>query len=134
MILQKDTYENVKSMLESPDEENVMVGLSCIENCDQSANLIYILCLIKETNISSSLWVKHAPETTELFKNLFKGSITFSSITWNNIIVYTQVYDTTIEDYQFLMDRFALYLKDMFNQGKDVIESVTITIKEKPKI
>lgn len=133
MILVKDTYENVKDMLESPDHENMIVGLTCIENADFRDNLIYILCLIKETNIIAKDWDNHAPETAKQFKNLFKGSITYSSITWNNIMTYMQMYDAPFEDYQFLMDRYSLYLVDALNGDKNVIESVQITVKQKPQ-
>ena len=133
MILAKDTYENVKDMLESPDHENTVVGLTCIENADFRDNLIYILCLIKESDIPAKQWEKHAPETAKQFKNLFKGSITYSSITWNNIMTYMQLYDAPFEDYQFLVDRYALHLVNVLNGDKNVLESVQIILKEKPK-
>jgi len=133
MILAKDTYENVKDMLESPDPENTVVGLTCIENADFRDNLIYILCLIKESDIPAKQWETHAPETAKQFTNLFKGSITYSSITWYNIMIYMQMYNAPFEDYQFLMDRYALHLVDTLNGDKDVLESVQIILKEKPK-
>lgn len=125
--LTQETYYNIKSMLESPDEENLLIGLSCVENSDLKLNLTYVLLLFKECNILQKNWVKHAPKTMELLKNVL-GQNYNATITFNIIMENMAIYKVPEEDYQFLMNRYAGHLLKKFKN----LEDIQIIIKTKP--
>lgn len=135
VILARDTYDSVKAMLESPDEENMVVAFQCIENGDFVSNLAYILFLLKEADVEGQLWKEHAPETTKKLTTLFKVDLVNApSITFKSIMRLMRLYKAPREDYQFFMDRYALHLVDQFNEGQEekVIEHIEITLKAHP--
>ena len=122
--LEKNTYESVKSMLESPDEENVEVAMECIRNTDLKTNLVYIMFLIKETVVTKDIWFLHVPEILKTINSITK--VDPINLSYNLILDIIKDYDLANEDYQFVMDRYAKYLKKRLG---DDIESIEITLK-----
>jgi hypothetical protein len=122
--LEKNTYESVKSMLESPDEENVEVAMECIRNTDLKTNLVYIMFLIKETVVAKDIWFQHVPKILKTVNSITK--VDPINLSYNLILDIIKDYDLANEDYQFVMDRYAKYLKKRL--GND-IESIEITLK-----
>lgn len=133
MNLEKENYEALKTMLNASDQENLVVAMECIENADFKSNLVYILFLIKESNVRSDLWNKHAPKTVMTFEKVFSVGIPSASISFSNIMRKLQLYEATQEHYQFFADKYAEHLLETFNgvHENPGIEEIVITIKKK---
>jgi len=125
-ILAKDTYENIKKMFESSDLENATVAVECIKNTDLKGNLTYLLLLLKETNITKQKWQEYIPDIFTTLDEITESKNFF--ISYKEILNVLSKYKVSSDDYQFFMDRYALYLKEMC--GED-IEFVSIKIKLK---
>lgn len=112
IVLGRDTYEQLKSMLESPDSENAIVALSCVEASDFKANITYVLLMMKEADVEFELWKKHAAETLKKYRALgiMKGHLTYKKIM--EVIIQ---YKVSLDDIQFFMNRFALYMMHEIN-------------------
>lgn len=128
MILDEITYSNIKNILESSDKENMIVGFECIENTDFKTNIIYILFLFKEADISSDMWKRNAPKATEIIENLFNIPFNKININYAQICDIITKFNVTWASYQFLMNRYAEHLKKYFNRDISQIETLTITI------
>jgi len=56
-------YKRLLKMLDSPDVENTVLALHCIDNMDFETNKVTILCLLKSSRISAQLWIDNANKT-----------------------------------------------------------------------
>ena len=56
-------YKRLLKMLDSPDVENTVLALHCIDNMDFETNKITILCLLKSSRTSPHLWIDNANKT-----------------------------------------------------------------------
>ena len=132
--LNRDTYPTVKAMLESPDPESVVLGLSCIEQSTFKPNVMYIGLLFLECNVRPELWKVHAPETTRLLRtiglDILDPPTTFKKLL-EKVLRYTQ----DIDDLRLFFNAYSLYLKNRLNKKLSstdiIIEEITITIKTK---
>lgn len=133
MKIELSTYENLKRMLESRDEENLVVAMGCIEQMDFRENLTYILFLLKASNVEPRQWEVYAPETTKKFINVFKVDLASSSLSFASILQLMKLYDVSQEDWQFYADRYAEHLMEKINKGAEepLISELIITIKSK---
>ena len=132
MKLEKDTYLTVKKMLESSDKENMVLAFECIENTNFEENMIYILLLLRETNIDNLAWIDNAPKTVaNLEKNVYHDSLSNATTDFRKLGTILREHKASEEDYQFFMIRYADFLKNTFNQDEDIIEDIIITIKLK---
>ena len=130
--LERDTYVNVKKILESADTEDHTVAFECIENSDTKTNLIYILLLIKETNIPMKDWTLKCNKTMTLLNKIYEIP-DLNNMNYSLLIKLLNVYKASAEDYQFFMDRYAEHIKNKLNKdaGNKIIESLQIIIKIK---
>ena len=133
-LLSRDTYVNVKTMLDSPDEENIVMGLTCVEQSKFRPNIMYIGLLFLECNVRAELWKVHAPETTRLLRAI-GFDIMSPPITYKKLLVKALEYTRDIEDLKLFFDAYAKYLKlklnDKLIKTDIVIEELLITIKTK---
>ncbi len=118
-------------MLESPDEENIIVALTCIENSDFKANIAYVLLMMKESNVAFKNWPQYAPKTMEKYRAL--GILTEKrTLTYKKILEVILDYKVSVKDIQFFMNRFALSMMNDINSkrgpGESLIEHITIKI------
>lgn len=129
ITLSRDTYDQLKSMLESPDEENAIVALSCIEASDFKSNITYVLLIMKEADVDFQLWKAHAAETMKKYRAL---GIMTGHLTYKKIMEVILQYKCPLEDIQFFMNRFALHMKEEINSklesGANKIEELLIQI------
>ena len=130
--LERDTYLNVKKMLESVDSNDHVVAFECIENCDTKTNLIYILLLIKETNIPLKSWMHHCSVTLSIINKIYEIP-DLNRMSYSILIKLLNVYKAPSEDYQFLIDRYAEHVKNKINKdaGGEIIDTLKIIIKKK---
>jgi len=131
IVLGRDTYNQVKAMLEASDKENAVVALSCIENSDFKLNITYILLMIKEANIDYNLWKAHAAETCKKYAQLKIGN----PLTYKQILETILLYKVPLEDVQFYLDKFAAKLVTDINRNVTMddreITEIKITINPK---
>lgn len=125
----KETYEQLKSMLESSDQENIVVGLSCIEASDFKSNITYVLLLMHEADVSYKMWKEHAAETIKKYTTL---GISQGDLNYKKILNVSLMYNSPLEDIQFLFDRLSLHMKKEINSkippGEKIITELKIQI------
>lgn len=133
-LLSRDTYVNVKAMLDSPDEENIVMGLTCIEQSEFRPNIMYIGLLFLECNVRAELWKVHAPETTRFLRTI-GFDIMSPPITYKKLLIKAIEYTKDAEDINLFFNAYAKYLKlklnDKLVKTDIVIDELVITIKTK---
>ncbi len=130
--LSRDTYPQIKTMLNSLDKENTVVGLTCIEQAEFKPNIMYIGLLFLECNVAPELWKVHAPETTKLLRAI-GFDIMDPPSTYKKLLSKVLLYTTDIEDLKLFFDAYANRLRINLNQKLNktdiVIDELIITIK-----
>jgi len=116
------------AMLESPDEENKVVAFECIKNTDLKTNMVYIILLMKEANIKREFWVEHVPEITRTVESIIHK---IYDISFSRILNVIHRYTLSLEDKQFLMDRYAKYLEKCLELDKDLVIEIKIKTNDK---
>lgn len=135
--LNKDNYDTVKAMIESPDPESVVLGLQCIENSDLKDNLVYILLMMKEANVDWREWRNNAPIITQSVENVIQASNRQTiyrdyglMLTYDFILKVMRSYHVSREDYDFFMEHYAKNLLSVVNDDNDNnIVDLKITLK-----
>ena len=120
MIIDKHTFESVKAMLESPDQENLVLGMTTLQNLDFVKNIVPIMCLIKKTDIKESEWKTHAPELVKNVESVFQGGLQFKniSISMRNILKMALLYNSPKEH---ITMAFELHFKDMLHDSGSML-------------
>lgn len=130
--LTKETYENVLAMLCSEDDENMVVGLKCIEQLDKRKNLLFILLLRKHSFVTDKQWIAEAPLTDAFLRQLTMPSHI-------PIMPYTDILslvkgkpEISKESLKVLLEHIVKSLeKRLIHEQKDLVEELKITIKFK---
>jgi len=125
--LDKNTYVNMLAMLESPDHENKVVAFECIKNTDLKTNMLYVMLLVKEANITRDTWFAHVPEIVKTLEEILHR---FYDISFSRILNVIHLYTMPVEDKQFLMDRYAIELQKKLKLGKDLVVEIKIKTNE----
>lgn len=137
-VLEAHTFENVKAMLESPDQENVVVGFQCLKEATLcKENLVYILWMISETNIELSKWKTEVPSITTLLDEVLGGDpmYHYSSISAPEILRIMKSYgDLPANNYGVFADRYAKYLEKSFSDALVALSSGPPKFKVELKI
>ena len=130
IIMTNEEYNSVLHMLQSEDQENVVIGLTTIDNLDFKSNLTKILMLKKLANIPFPMWEAHASKIYKKLTNLKldpASTLTYKAVL--NCLVTTKQPE---EDIQFFLDNFSNHLFNSIKElGFDFIENTEITIKLK---
>lgn len=128
ITLNKDTFENVRRMLASPDEANVMTGLMALEQVDFRTSTMYMVMLYKETSEKRHLWEVNCPN---LLKNIdglgLDSDISFMSI-------YKKLMDKISPDEeQLFLDRYSAVVGKLLQAWgfSGMIEELDIKITRK---
>lgn len=134
MKLNKETFDRMMSMLESPDKESVILGLSTINECEFKDNIVYTLLLAKEANVKDKhMWREHASTIYPMYYNI--GVDLDKPITFEKILSIAKEYNATVEDIQFVMDRYAYLLSAKLNTYlSKPIEKLIIKIQQDDEI
>lgn len=121
-----ETFETVLSMLNSTDQDNVILGLSCIEEMDAINGLVYLLLLKKLGNVEEEMWKLHASTKLKYIQGIDenKGIITYQRIL--SILRETKV---PISDIQVFLTYFGKYLMDILKTEYEIIEGIEVIIK-----
>lgn len=131
MELTKEKYQNILGMLNSPDEQNKMMGLSVLNEQSFRDNTVKILLLKKHSNCSDELWKEHAP-TVWGYMSEIEGLDVKKVFTFKSIMQVMRKREMTASDLHFYMEDFNAYLMNQFKiMGFDYIESIDITLKLK---
>ena len=59
--LNTETYHRALQMLNSNDDSNQLIGLSCINQLNMERNLLYIMLLKRHGRAHHTMWERHAP-------------------------------------------------------------------------
>jgi len=134
VVINSSNFDGILQLLISSNQEDKVVGLQSIENCDFKNSIGPILLLHKKSELGASLWKENAPNTLKKVEGLgIKGD---DNPTWNKIITILGKNGYPIEQVAFMFDEFAIKVKDnLLEWGYDFIEKVDIkiTLKEDEK-
>lgn len=129
----RERFENVRKMLESPDKENQILGLSILEEQDFKENMAFILLCKKYTHATNKMWEEHCPT---MWKQLgeVKGLDLDKVFTFKAILQALTVMNAPYDQIQFYLSTFGAYLLEQLKSlGYDFIEDLDINIKLKPE-
>lgn len=131
--LSGENYTNVLGMLNSPDKENTVVGLNCIEAVDFKESLMYIMLLKKFSSASSEDWKTNAPKVT--------AELTKLGLDVDKPVTLKKILQTGLEnkvpevDINFYLKTFADYLTTTIKGlGYDYVEEIEIQLKSKEDV
>jgi len=114
-------YKRLLKMLDSPDVENTVLALHCIDNMDFETNKVTILCLLKSSRISAQLWIDNANKTYNRIVHSSAHVIT-KMLSFNDIL--NQINGETVSGEQ--IDAFYEAVADSLEA---TIQSYKITIQ-----
>lgn len=125
-----EKFDSVVKMLQSTDEENIVLALTLIEQLEFKENLVFILLAKKNAHCNNPMWEKNAPVT---FRNLKAVTPNVSKVlTFKKILQILVAQKVDAEQMQFYLDVFAKYLKEQITaQGMDFVEDIEMKIKIK---
>lgn len=130
--LSRDTYPNLKDMLNSSDRESVVLGLTCIEESEFKPNVMYIGLLFLECNVIPEMWKVHAPNVTQMLRAV-GFDIMAPPITYKKLLVNTLKFTKEAEDLRLFFNAYADNLKAKLNEKlidtNLCIDELIITIK-----
>lgn len=130
LVLDGGTFENIRGMLDSTDQENVNVALAVIENCNRKSSLVYILLLKKITKPTVDMWRKQAPETFKFLKTI--GADPDKVCQYKQILKVLGAQKASQEHIQFFLTYFGEYVfKSVKDMGYDFVEGVEIKLNVK---
>jgi hypothetical protein len=130
LALNRDTYNSVLDMLNSSDKENVVVGLSIIEETDRKKGMACILMLKKRAVATTESWKEHAPATCKWLKTL--GADPDQVITFKGILEIISKKQTEPSQMQFFLEEFGVHILGQIRQmGYGFIDDLEIKIKIK---
>ena len=115
-------YKRLLKMLDSPDVENTVLALHCIDNMDFETNKITILCLLKSSRTSPHLWIDNANKTYNRIVNSSPFAPTNKMLSFNDILNF--INGETVSGEQ--IDAFYEAVADSLEA---TIESYKITIQ-----
>lgn len=127
--LSAETFDGVMAMLNSSDQESVILGLSCIEEFDITTGITYLLLIKKLANVSANTWHEYAPNKSAYLKNM---SVSMDKpISYREILIILQKLKVPINNLQFFLDKFALYMAEGLREDYAIIDTVEIKINLK---
>jgi len=120
-------YDTLLGMLNSEDQENVVLALTSLENIEVLPNIVKTLLLRKESAIGISMWNKHAPTIVNVMK---ENGIPFdSTVTFKQISEAGVTHKAPKEHVQLLVERInAQVLKDLRDIGYDYLKSIEVKL------
>lgn len=77
-------HKRLLNMLNSPDTENAVVALQCIENMNFDDKIVMIMCLYKTSECSPKMWIDHANKTYNKISHYHLS--TMATITYRDIL------------------------------------------------
>lgn len=130
ITLNAETHDSILAMMDSPDTENRIVALNCIENVDFNKNLTYIMILKRQGKASEAEWKEHAPKASQMLQGL--GIKLDAALTWKQVLELLVKRGVPPEDIQFYLDRFANQLFGSIKSlGYEFIDTLEIKLKVK---
>lgn len=129
-------YKNLIRMLNSPDEENAIVALECLNNVDFKENMVLIMCLYKNCRHSEKFWIENANAIYNKLKDIsmIEDSSSYrhqaKAMTNRRILEKAKEHDASNEQIKVFAECVTEELLIGLEQyGYDFIESINITIK-----
>jgi hypothetical protein len=126
--LNAENFNNIMEMLSSPDKENIVMGLSYIEESDITNSLTYLLLIKKLANITDAMWKAHAPKTADYLKNL--DIPTKLPVTYQKILTVLEEKKVPISDIEFFINKYMLYIVEVLKCNY-IIDSIEVKLKHK---
>jgi hypothetical protein len=127
----RERFENVRKMLESPDQENQVIGLAILEEQDFTDNAAFILLCKKYGSATNKMWEEHAPVLYKRMKSI-QGLDVEKVLTFKAILQALTEIKAPYEQIQFYLSTFSAYLYEQLKSlGYDFIENLELNIKLK---
>lgn len=127
-VLETNTFERIKAMLESSDMENAVLGFQCLKEATLcKENITYILWMIQEANVAKDDWFSHAPEIMDQLGKIVSLSVHLSP---SEIMRIMRSYgeDLPKNNYDVFADRYAKYLEKLLALGSSLQFKVELKI------
>lgn len=131
VIIDKERFNNLLSMLNSTDEQNHIVAFSAIEELDFALNRMPIVMLKKKAVNTPDAWRAHAPKTLTNIEAL--GFDVNRIITYKGLMAKFKDFNPPLKssEAQFFFTEFEEYLKEEMHQlGYTYIKKINVELDE----
>jgi hypothetical protein len=123
------TFEQLGSMLKSSDDENHVIAMEMMANCNYVDSLFYLELLFKEFSyIMKESYAKNHVNFKSLCKFLGKENSRYMNTDFDDIINSLIKHDKLSEEYLNIL--INKYINDIFNMRSEYFNVHTITLKE----
>lgn len=127
-VISDEQFVVLRTMLDSDDDHNKLVGFLTIENVDFTKSLTKILLLKKLCDASNDDWKEQAPKTFKKLESMSKDK----PLTYKEILKIIVKEKQSEENIQFFLNQFSKHITNSIKDlGFDFIEETEITIKLK---
>jgi len=112
--LTTETYYRALQMLNSNDNDDRILSLSCIDQLDMDNNLLYIMLLKRHGRSHHTMWERHAPIAYNRLKQEgveVDGMLQFHDIL-NIITKHSSRNRITLESLQYTLEMAAFFIKE----------------------
>lgn len=130
-ILEVHTFDHVKSMLESPDAENAVMGFEILKNATLcKENIVYMLWMIEEADIPRDHWFNHTPEIMDTLQKITSISINHKTFSPSEIMRIMRAYGEELPEnnYEVFAERYARYMEKLLPIGTSLQFKVQLKI------
>lgn len=128
MILGAESFDQAKQMIESSDHGDKIVVFEVLEQSDFLENMVYILILYKEANVTRRIWDEYAPKTMKKIRSLGVGeSSTPLHLNMRLILDLVVKYNVSERQMNFLLSKYA----DLLSSYLPSKFKITITLHER---
>lgn len=129
LTIDNKIFEQLGSMLKSSDDENHVIAMEMMANCNYVDSLFYLELLFKEFSyIMKESYAKNHVNFKSLCKFLGKENSRYMNTNFDDIINSLIKHDKLSEEYlNILVNK---YINDIFNMRSEYFNVHTITLKE----
>lgn len=128
LSLDRDSFNRVRTLLLSPDDDNAVIALQTLQNIDFRSSLGYILYLYKICFREPSFWRENAPELIGRLHSV--RALEQPRITYQKIMEILGYQKIPLSQVEFILEMVGETIsKDLRQWGYGEVEEVIIKIK-----
>jgi len=108
-VIGREDYERILKMLDSSDQGDCSIGLTCIENSSHDQSIVHILLLRMNSVLAGEVWEKEAPKVSKKLKSLgvaMNAPLTLNTL-FQSVLPKAGISE---EDTQPILDHFGNFL------------------------
>jgi hypothetical protein len=129
LIIDKEQYNNLNSMLKSKDKESNDTALTILNNLDfeNKKNILYFLLLIKKTRLIDLNIKKNCKNIINYLDSQEEFDL-IENLTYNRILGFLKKINAGPEEIEIFVQDLNEYLLEEIKETFSFVESITVNI------